>query len=328
MKLFFRDHLSIIILYSISFLLLPWIIHVLDDLSSHYAYFIFLVSFLFILWLLGRYYRRRKFYLHLQKNINTQDDLHLFEPRAAIEQYYSEKLRQIQYLFLTQQQRLEEQAHEKQLVLSHFAHQMKTPLSVIQLIVQATPNKTTDELQQWHTINKECNKLTFTLNQLLTYERTSHLVADLKIEPIVLKGLVQEVINDLKDFFIIREVFPKLTFAEDQIIYSDRKWLKIVLYQVLNNAIKYSEMASTIHIDYENEALHITNRGETIPSSEIARVFDLFYTGMKGRSSGEATGIGLYLVKKILTTLEHPFTLQSSEHVTIFSINFSNSLKK
>ena len=50
MKLFFRDHLSIIILYSISFLLLPWIIHVLDDLSSHYAYFIFLVSFLFILW--------------------------------------------------------------------------------------------------------------------------------------------------------------------------------------------------------------------------------------------------------------------------------------
>ena len=48
---------------------------------------------------------------------------------------------------------------------------------------------------------------------------------------------------------------------------------------------------------------------------------------MKGRTSGEATGIGLYLVKKILTTLEHPFTLQSSEHVTTFSINFSNSLK-
>ena len=241
---------------------------------------------------------KKKVLSSFTKNIKTQDDLHLFEPRAAIEQYYSEKLRQIQYLFLTQQHRLEEQAHEKQLVLSHFAHQMKTPLSVIQLIVQATSNKTTDELQQWHTINKECNKLTFTLNQLLTYERTSHLVADLKIEPIVLKGLVQEVINDLKDFFIISEVFPKLTFAEDQIIYSDRKWLKIVLYQVLNNAIKYSEMANTIHIDYENEALHITNRGETIPTSEIARVFDLFYTGIKGRTSGEATGIGLYLVKR------------------------------
>lgn len=234
----------------------------------------------------------------------------------------------MQYLFLTQQQRLEEQAHEKQLVLSHFAHQMKTPLSVIQLIVQSTSNKTPDALQQSHIINKECDKLTFTLNQLLTYERTSHLVADLKIEPIVLKGLVQEVINDLKDYFITKEVFPKLTLAEDQIIYSDRKWLKIVLYQVLNNAIKYSETASTIHIHYDHAALHIKNRGETIPTSEIARVFDLFYTGMKGRTNGEATGIGLYLVKKILTTLEHPFTLQSSDHITTFSIRFSNSLKK
>jgi len=328
MKLFFRDHLSIIILYSISFLLLPWIIHVLDDLSSHYAYFIFLVSFLFILWLLGRYYRRRKFYHHLQKNINTQDDLHLFEPRAAIEQYYSEKLRQLQYLFLTQQQRLEEQAHEKQLVLSHFAHQMKTPLSVIQLIVQATPNKTTDELQQWYTINKECNKLTFTLNQLLTYERTSHLVADLKIEPIVLKGLVKEVVNDLKDYFISKEVFPKLMLAENQIIYSDRKWLRIVLYQILNNAVKYSDATSTIYVHYDNDTLILENYGETIPPNEISRVFDLFYTGVKGRTNGEATGIGLFLVKKILSVLGHPFTLDSSDHITTFSINFSNSLKK
>lgn len=328
MKLFFREHLSILILYGISFLLLPWIIHTLDDLASHYGYFIFLASFLFSIWLLGRYYRRRKFYKHLQKDIHTQEDLHLFEPRAPIEQVYSERLRQIQYLFLTQQQQLEEQAQEKQLVLSHFAHQMKTPLSVIQLIVQSTSNKTTEELLQWQTVNKECDKLTFTLNQLLTYERTSHLVADLKVEPIVLKELVQEVINDLKDYFIMNDIFPKMMLAENHIIYSDRKWLKIVLYQVFNNAIKYSDIASTIQIHYDNATLHIKNYGETIPTSEISRVFDLFYTGMKGRTSGEATGIGLYLVKKILTTLEHPFTLQSSDRVTTFSINFSNSQKK
>lgn len=328
MKLFFRDHISIIMLYGLSFLLLPWIIHKLDDFTSHYVYFIFLVSFLFISWLLGRYYRRRKLYTHLQKNVQAYEDLHLFEPLAPIEQAYSEKLRQMQYLFLTQQQSLEEQAQEKHLVLSHFAHQMKTPLSVIQLIVQSSSNKTSDELIQWQTISKECDKLTFTLNQLLTYERTSNLVADLKIESIHLKGLVQEVVNDLKDYFITKEVFPKMTVAEDQTIYSDRKWLKIVLYQVLNNAIKYSEIASTIHINYDKATLHIKNGGETIPTSELARVFDLFFTGSKGRTGGEATGIGLYLVKKVLTTLEHPFSIQSIDRVTTFSINFSNSLKK
>lgn len=325
MKLFFRDHVSVIILYCVSFLLLPWIIHSLDDLSSHYFYFIFLVSFLFTIWLIGRYYRRKKLYAHLQNNPFTSDDLHLYEPQAMIEQAYSEKLRQMQYLYLTQQQRLEEQGKEKQLVLSHFAHQMKTPLSVIQLMIQSNANSQSEHLQ---TINQECDKLTFTLNQLLTYERTSNLVADLKIEALSLNDLIKEVVNDLKDYFIAKEVFPKVTLVENTIIYSDRKWLKIVLYQIINNAIKYGESESSIQIMYDEATLRIQNYGDSIPESEISRVFDLFYTGVKGRTSGEATGIGLYLVKKILTELEHPFTLQSHECVTTFSINFSNSVKK
>lgn len=325
MKLFFRDHVSVIILYCVSFLLLPWTIHSLDDLSSHYFYFIFLVSFLFTIWLIGRYYRRKKLYAHLQNNPFTSDDLHLYEPQAMIEQAYSEKLRQMQYLYLTQQQRLEEQGKEKQLVLSHFAHQMKTPLSVIQLMIQSNANSQSEHLQ---TINQECDKLTFTLNQLLTYERTSNLVADLKIEALSLNDLIKEVVNDLKDYFIAKEVFPKVTLVENTIIYSDRKWLKIVLYQIINNAIKYGESESSIQIMYDEATLRIQNYGDSIPESEISRVFDLFYTGVKGRTSGEATGIGLYLVKKILTELEHPFTLQSHECVTTFSINFSNSVKK
>ncbi len=325
MKLFFRDHVSVILLYCISFLFVPWIIHSLDDLSSHYLYFIFLVSFLFTIWLIGRYYRRKKLYAHLQGNTLTSDNLHLYEPQAMIEQAYSQKLRQMQYLYLTKQQYLEEQGKEKELVLSHFVHQMKTPLSVIQLMIQSNANNQSEHLQ---TMNQECDKLTFTLNQLLTYERTSNLVADLKIEALSLKELIQEVVNDLKDYFIAKEVFPKVTLVENAIIYSDRKWLKIVLYQVINNAIKYGESESSIQIIYDEATLRIQNYGDTIPESEISRVFDLFYTGVKGRTSGEATGIGLYLVKKILTVLEHPFTLQSHERVTTFSIDFSNSVKR
>ncbi|WP_107948431.1 sensor histidine kinase [Lysinibacillus parviboronicapiens] len=327
MKLFFRDHASVIILYGISFLLLPWLFQSLDDLSTHYDYFIFLVSFFFMIWLIGRYYRRRKFYAHLQQATLTKNDLHLYEPQAMIEKAYSHKLRQMQYLYLSQQQLLEEQAEEKQLVLSHFAHQMKTPLSVIQLIIQSRTCETTGQSDDWQTIHNECEKLTFTLNQLLTYERTSNLVADLKIEPIVIKGLVQEVINDLKDYFIAKEVFPKLTVAESDVIYSDRKWLKIVFYQIINNAIKYSESETSIQITYDHASVQIINSGNTILDSEISRVFDLFYTGVKGRTNGEASGIGLYLVKKILTTLEHPFSLQSQNQVTTFAIDFSNSAK-
>jgi len=119
-----------------------------------------------------------------------------------------------------------------------------------------------------------------------------------------------------------------VTIVENAIIYSDRKWLKVVLYQIINNAIKYGEPETSIQIIYDEATLQIKNNGETIPESEISRVFDLFYTGVKGRTNGEATGIGLYLVKKILTVLEHPYTLQSHERITTFSIDLSNSVKK
>ena len=160
---------------------------------------------------------------------------------------------------------------------------------------QSNANSPSEHLQ---TINLECDKLTFTLNQLLTYERTSNLVADLKIEALSLKDLIKEVVNDLKDYFITKEVFPKVTLVENTIIYSDRKWLKIVLYQIINNAIKYGETESSIQIIYDEATLRIQNYGDSIPESEISRVFELFYTGVKGRTSGEATGIGLYLVKR------------------------------
>ena len=102
--------------------------------------------------------------------------------------------------------------------------------------------------------------------------------------------------------------------------------MKVVIYQLLSNAIKYGEKQSTVHIQYEHGMLSIRNKGETIPRSEINRVFDLFYTGSKGRKSSEATGIGLFLVKKILTTLNHPFELSSQHQETIFKIDLSESI--
>lgn len=169
--------------------------------------------------------------------------------------------------------------------------------------------------------------MNFSLNQLLTYSRSTKLLADLKIESISLKSVVQEVINDLKDYFIEKEIYPKSTIGENIVIYSDRKWLKVVIYQLLSNAIKYGEKQSSVIILYENEQLYIKNKGETIPESEIKRVFELFYTGTKGRTKGEATGIGLYLVKKILSTLSHPYTLSSINHETTFAIDFSGRVE-
>ena len=323
MKLFLRDHLSFIIFYLIAMICLPIVIQQLDGLTNHYAYFIFLAIILLAILLFIRYFGRKKMYTHLNQKGLEADDLLIHQPHSPVEKVYANQMRLIQSLFLSKEDEYNDFLHEQQVMISQTVHQMKTPLSVIQLLIQTNQLKEPSLFQEWQKVKKECDKVNFSLNQLLTYSRSSQLLADLKIEPISLKGIVQEVTNDLKDYFIEMEVYPKSTIEEGSYIYSDRKWLRVVIHQLLSNAVKYGEKKTFVLIRYENGRLFITNKGDTIPESEINRVFELFYTGIKGRIQGEATGIGLYLVKKILSTLQHPYKLSSAHHETTFIIDFS-----
>ncbi|EEK47435.1 hypothetical protein bcere0002_55690 [Bacillus cereus ATCC 10876] len=319
--------MSFIILYIITFISLPIVINRLDGFENHYTYFIFLACSLLIVLLFGRYLRRKKMYAHIgNKNIHT-DSFMIYQPIAPYEKAYATQLQYFQSLFLSKEEEYKSSLHNQQLMISYAVHQMKTPLSVIQLLIQSNQFKEPNSLAEWQKVKVECDKLNFSLNQLLTYSRSTKLLADLKIEPILLKHVVQEVINDLRDYFIEEEIFPKSTIPEHILLYSDRKWLKVVVYQLLSNAVKYGEKHSSIMIHYENGNLFIQNKGETIPESEIKRVFELFYTGTKGRTKGEATGIGLYLVNRILTTLNHPYHLHSKDNETTFTIDFSRSIE-
>lgn len=298
MKLFLRDHLSFIILYIISFISLPIVIHRLDGFENHYAYFMFLAITLLVILLFFRYVRRKKMYAFMRgKSMETGDFL-IHQPVAPIEEAYAAQLQSIQSFLLLKDDDYKDFLQEQQLMISHAVHQMKTPLSVIQLLIQSNQFEEPSLQLEWQKVKTECDKLNFSLNQLLTYSRSTKILADLKIEPIPLRSIVQEVINDLKDYFIEKQIYPRSIIRENIVIYSDYKWLKVVIYQLLSNAVKYGEKQSSIMILYENDQLYIKNRGETIPESEIKRVFELFYTGTKGRTKGEATGIGLYLVKK------------------------------
>ncbi|WP_338752699.1 HAMP domain-containing sensor histidine kinase [Bacillus sp. FJAT-52991] len=327
MKLFLKDHISFIFLYIMTFISLPILIHRLDGFENHYKYFLFLAFISLVLFLGFRYLRRKKMYAGISRKGMHPEELLIYQPMASFEKAYAAQLQSIQSLFLSRDEEYKQFLSEQQVMISHAVHQMKTPVSVIQLLTQSNQWKDPSLLVEWQKVKRECDKLNFSLNQLLIYSRSTNLLADLKVERIPLKAVVQEVINDLKDYFIEEEIFPKSMIREDIVVYSDRKWLKVVIYQVLSNAVKYGEKGSTVTIDYENGQLLIKNKGETIPESEIKRVFELFYTGSKGRIKGEATGIGLYLVKRILSTLSHPYTLHSAHNETTFTIDFSESMK-
>lgn len=326
MKLYLKDQFSFILVFILTVLGLPFLIHYLDNFEEHVIYYLFLATILLVTSLTVRFFRRKQLYENLEEK-KSLEATQIRKSHASIEQAYEEQLKSFkQDIFLTD---IATKKHldTQEMLISNAVHQLKTPLASIRLLVENNQDKYEELEDTWEKLLSESNKLDHSLNQVLLYTRSANLLADIKIEEVNLEKLVTEVINELRTYFLQLSVFPKLSIDDKSMttIYSDYKWLKTVIYQLLTNAIKYSEKNSTVYIRLSQHELIIENQGPTIPQSDIKRVFNLFYTGNIGRESGEATGIGLYLVKEILTSLNHPFYLTSENQMTQFTISFKTT---
>ena len=108
-------------------------------------------------------------------------------------------------------------------------------------------------------------------------------------------------------------------------VLTDEKWLSFVIEQVLSNALKYTN-AGSITIDLEEPlTLCIRDTGIGIAPEDIPRIFEKSYTGYNGRADKKASGIGLYLCRRICRNLGHTITVNSSPGSgTVVRINLAH----
>ncbi|MDX8367220.1 sensor histidine kinase [Cytobacillus sp. IB215665] len=213
---------------------------------------------------------------------------------------------------------------EKVTFMNQWVHQMKTPISVIHLMIQDQDENVFQD------IRKELYRLEEGLKTVLYSSRLTMFEKDYFIETITLQALLKEILEENKRLFIQFGVYPNLILDEQDIsIVSDQKWIKFVIEQILSNAVKYSTGKSNkvdIKVVNSNEKVMctITDYGIGIPPQDLKRVFDPYFTGVNGRNYHESTGMGLYLVKEILHKLSHKFQIYSEvDHGTSFSISFN-----
>ena len=205
---------------------------------------------------------------------------------------------------------LNQQLSRRNTLFTSFIHNMKTSTAVIELAVNAPD---ADRLSD---IALENEKLKTNLDQALNILRLDEFANDYVPECVELNDLVCSVINERRRDFIYARVFPKL--CETKVyVYTDRKWCKTMLDQIVTNAIKYSpenrHVRFDIELNGEHAHLHIRDEGIGIPPEDVPRVFDLFYTGHNGRAArNRSTGIGLAVVKLIARQLGHEVSLTSS----------------
>ncbi|GCD08680.1 sensor histidine kinase [Clostridium tagluense] len=310
MKLFLKDIMGFVILYMVSFIALVFFYKELEGFEQNMGYFIFLSSFLLFCFLIYRYISNKQFYRKLSEKPKHIEDMLTQNPHSELEKAFSKNLQEYMKIFNSEINSLKNDQKEYKIMLNQWVHQMKTPISVINLIAENNMDNT-----DFQKVILQTQRLDYNLLQILTFIRMDDFAKDMKIENINLKQTVLEVVNELKEFFIIKSVFPKVSIPTEVTINTDKKWIKCAIYQIVNNAIKYSAKNKIVNISsyMENDMiiLKIRNEGVGIKKSDINRVFDLFFTGDNGRTFGESTGVGLYIVKKIMDLLQHKIYVES-----------------
>lgn len=326
MKLFLKDNKGYIIIYFISLLITLIYINLLGSLNVMESFYISIVNtFMLITFLCFRYYKHRKIYTLLNKKINNLNQLVISLGNSVLGKAISDILKQMNNLYSINMIDKNKKHQEHLMFINQWIHQMKTPLSIIQLKMQEDEGE-----RPLEEIREDVYKLNKGLNMAMYFARLDSFEKDFVIEKISLYDLVISKVNEEKTMFIKNKIKPVVEIDKNIKIYSDFKWLKFILEQLIINGIKYSrdvgkELIIKAEENFEYIKLTIIDQGIGISKKDVRRVFDAFFTGENGRKFGESTGMGLYIVKKVCDNLGHSISIESNLGFgTIVTVKFKN----
>lgn len=324
MKLFLREHALLIGLQCIQFVMIIgvfWLAGYRDIELTIYS--LFLMGFFLICYLTYQYLTRKEYYHRLEHPIQTFDESNQSLGQAPIALALQEVLMSQYKIYAHDREQLRKEQADHHAFLDRWIHQMKTPVSVIELLSQDIDEPEASDVRE----ETECLKEG--LNTVLYMARLRSIQADFHIEKVELRTLIQEVNNEQKRLFIRNKIYPEIKAEGGNfIVETDEKWLYFILTQIIQNAVKYSKGYAnqvTIHLyeRSENIICEVIDYGVGIPESDKKRLFDLFFTGENGRKYRESTGVGLYLVKIVADYLGHTIEVESTEGKgTVFRIVF------
>ncbi|SFD99622.1 Signal transduction histidine kinase [Lentibacillus persicus] len=312
MRLFIKDHLLLIGFQVVQLgliILIPWLDGYRDFMTLSYV--IFLGFFLFSCYLLYCYISRRTFYNRLEKPMESIDESLQKTEQIPIAEALDQLLKSQYRLYKNRISETEVQKEEHMTFIDRWVHQMKTPLSVIELTAQDL-----DEPESSN-IREETERIKTGLNTVLYMARLRTIQEDFRIKPVALESLVQEINRENKRFFIRNEVYPKLDTERARItVETDEKWLMFIMTQLIQNGVKYSAgisryMEISIYERAGSAIFEVTDSGVGIPEEDQKRIFSAFYTGENGRKYRESTGMGLFLVKEVADYLGHGIEMES-----------------
>ncbi|OPJ63956.1 sensor histidine kinase [Clostridium oryzae] len=327
----FIDFIKDQVPFTLTFYLSIGTILIYYGLTAHISdivYPVIIVSTIFIIHLFIEWTKYYSFNLHITDYANSMDNK--FFQSTNQQKYFIKVMRHSQQMYLKEISKINSEGNAYRYFFSQWVHNMKTPVSIISLMLQKLENEylkvqSNDDKKYLadfaNGIKDENSKLHNGMEQLLNILRMEQFARDYEPESVDITESLKEVINSKKSLFIYNNVFPQIECNELHVkVLTDEKWNKFMLEQIINNAVKYSaQKGKKKHVKFQVTKLNnrvqliIEDEGIGIPKSDINRIFEPFFTGENGRKYRDASGIGLYICSLLAKNLNHKIDIQSDE---------------
>lgn len=205
------------------------------------------------------------------------------------------------------------------------AHQMKSPLATISfsldtLIGEYAGTLTSKQLRLIESIKKSANTLQNLIRDILELERFR--IGQVESERVDFLEICMQSIEELRDYMQEKDIYLEINLPHKVLITNGHKiGLKQVIYNILENAVKYSNNNSKVSftVGYDEGEKTITgivkDQGIGIPESEQGHIFEEFYRAQNARRFDRTgTGFGMVIVKQVLDFYGGRIKLSSKEN--------------
>lgn len=239
------------------------------------------------------------------------------EPTGELEREYQDIVQMLYDAKRGSDARSSKDKRETEDYYTMWAHQIKTPIAAMGLLLQQS------EHSERASLRAELFRIERYVDMALSFVRLDSDQSDLVLRKCDLDSVIRACLRKYAGMFIMQKL--PMNFEETKLtVLTDEKWLALAVEQLISNSLKYTREGS-ISIYAKGKSLIISDTGIGILPEDLPRVCDRGFTGYNGRAERKATGLGLYLTSRICKMLGHGLKLESEPgQGTSASITFSD----
>ena len=234
----------------------------------------------------------------------------------------SGEMKQLARAFNSMSEKLETLDQSRNQFVSNASHELKTPLATMKIMIESLiyqPDMDKNLRTEFMTdINNEIDRLSAIVSDLLTLVQMDSQNVKLTRENLSIAQLIKENAHRLTPIANQKGQKIVLQLQDSCDIYADKSKLNQVIYNLMENAVKYTQASGVIRVTLQrqgrNAIFRVSDNGPGIPKENLPHIFDRFYRVDKARSREKGgTGLGLSIVHQMVLAHGGSVTVDSEE---------------